>query len=207
MPIGMLGSLAALATGGRSGSKVDPLKRRAKVATERDLSRGNQAEDEYYNRATSFDAQESMNTAAEGAYGVIKPQIRDELARRRAGSVGRGRLDTGFQDIDEREVIRRGDEHLRNTVASNALQGTALQLQNDQGIGAYGERTSTRGMDMLSAERDREAAEEEAERQRKASRWGALAGLAGGVAGTVFGPAGAALGNRVGKWAAGKVGG
>ena len=179
------------------------LRGEARSAGQREQRRGQMAEDEYYGRATGFDPYEAVSTAAGGAWGMLEPELQRTIDRRRAGAVGRGRLNTGFQDIDEREILRGGRDYLSNVIASNAMNAASLDLNNIQGIGGYGERKTGNYLDLGAAELDRAQADENARQQRKAQKWSLLGKFAGGAAGTLLGPAGSAIGS----WLGDKLGG
>lgn len=168
--------------------------------------RGQEAEDEFYDRARSFDPHESVRTSAMGAWESMMPDVRREIEDTRGRMAGAGRLRGGYGEMDEDDVWDRATHRLTSGIQRDATQAAGMEMQHIHALGGYGERTTGRYLDLITGERDREAMEREAERQRKSSRWGALAGLAGSALGTVLGPAGTAIGGKIGSWVGDKIG-
>src|SRR5688572_13081478 len=65
----------------------------------------NTATDAYLDKATNFDAGASFKEFADGAYGSFQTNLGKELRNLAGRSVGAGRLDTGFFDEDQGQVI------------------------------------------------------------------------------------------------------
>lgn len=184
----------------------DYLRNRYVAAMNAAERRGREAEEEYFRRAREFDPTRAVTTAAEGAWAQILPQVRETIRDLRGRLVGAGRLRGGYGEMDEDEVWNRATQQLTSEIARNALSSAGLALQNLQGLGAYGERTTGRFLDLLAGERDRELMEREMARQRRAARWGAIASLVGGVAGA-FLPGGSLLGSQIGRAVGERIGG
>lgn len=164
-----------------------------------DEARGRRAEDEFIERSTTFDPYESAQTAARAQVAAVREQFGEDLDDLRDFNAGIGRLETGYGGMDEDELFEDVVDRTSRQIASNSLAATSLDLQNTQGIGAYGERTTNRYLDLLSGGLDREQAERNARRAERASLWGTVGGLAGGVAGSFLGPIGGAAGAAVGR--------
>jgi hypothetical protein len=170
------------------------LKRRALTALSGDQRRGENAEDLYYERASTFDPYAAVNRSAEGAFRSMMPEVERGFRRLRGNEVAGSRFDTGFRETDEREFFDAAMDRLNSTIAANSMTAAGMDLSNLQGIGSYGQNVTGRYLDMLAGERDRETAEEQARRNRSAGLWGALAGAAGTVLG---GPVGGVLAQKI----------
>jgi hypothetical protein len=171
-------------------------------------TRGAAASSEGLSRAQSFDASKAVNQYAGGAWNSIAGQLRQQLRASGGAAVGAGRLNTGFYDEDQGEIINRATSDFQDRMAQTAVQAAGMQQQNDASILAYGERQQDRGAQLTQsrwelAENDAREAEER-KRNRKRGIGSAIGGIIGaGVGAIAGGPAGASVG-----WGAGSsVGG
>jgi hypothetical protein len=163
---------------------------------------GRTAEDEYLRRTLEYDPQEALNRSTEAAYGAIREQLDEDIARFRGQQVGAGRLDTGFRFEGEDLLVRDAFDRLNRELARNALTTENLRMRATESLGAFGERTTGRYLDLLTGGLDRAAAEEAAEEERRRRRRSGIGGLLGaGVGFLAGGPMGAAVGARLGSWA------
>lgn len=181
------------------------LRSMAQGAMTRDRRIGQQAEDEFLERSLGFDADEAARTTARGLFDEFEETTGRGIRDLRASLAGTGgRLMSGYGQEQEDEFVGAARRNLNQQLSRLALQTAGLNLENIGQIGAFGERTSTRFLDMLAGERDRELLEEQMRQQRRSSLFGGLARLAGTVAGSLIGgPAGGAAA----AWASGKLAG
>jgi len=169
----------------------------------RDRSVGTQAEDDYLARARGFDARKGASEAARGYFNQFGDKLNKMIRNLRGAQVGSGRLDTGFGNEDQDELIQGGIRDLNDTLATNALQAESLNLRNTEGLGGFGERTTGRYLDILGGNRDAAMMDEEARRAQEAKKKSGLFGLIGRVGGSLLGPAGGVLGNKLGNYLGG----
>jgi len=170
--------------------------------------RGEQAQDAYISRASSFDASKSLNDWARGAYANVSAGLDRRLRDLSGAAVGSGRLNTGFFDEDQGQLIRDTQADFTNNLSQQALGAAELQQRNDTSLGAYGERQTEFATDIAQSRREEmiNAAREQAERARRRKRGigSAIGGALGAAGGFLLGgPAGAATGWNVGRSVAG----
>jgi hypothetical protein len=165
-------------------------------------SAADQATNAYLDKATNFDAGESFKEFAGGAYGEFQTNLGKELKNLAGRSVGAGRLDTGFFDEDQGEVITSLGRDFQNTIAQGALQTAGLNQQNIAGLGNFGNERNDQYLSLLSGQLDREQAEKNAKRARKGALAGGLLKFAGaGIGFLAGGPIGAGIGAKLGGMA------
>lgn len=158
----------------------------------------NLATDAYLSRAINFDADRSFKEFASGAYGDFQTNLGKELRNLAGRSVGAGRLDTGFFDEDQGEVITSLGRDFQNTIAQGALQTAGLNQQNIADLGNFGNERNDQYLSLLSGQLDREQAAKNAKRARKGALTGGLLKLAGaGIGFLAGGPVGAAVGGKL----------
>lgn len=175
--------------------------------TGRSLARGNEAEDLYFQRARSFNPRDAIRETAGGLFDQFQRTAGRRIRDIRASGVGAGRLSGGYGEVDEMEAEFDLGQDLNSRLAGLSLNAEELNLRNTEGLGAYGERATGRGLDLMTAERQRVVDEREARRKRRSGFLGGLAKLAGGTLGTVLGPAGTVIGSRIGSAVASRIGG
>jgi hypothetical protein len=147
------------------------------TALGQDDAAGTGAEAEYRKRALAFDPTKSINDFAKGAYGEVFSSpggVGDQLTNLKGAAVGAGRLDTGFFDRDQGEVVERGQQDLNSRILGASVQGAGMTLQNNEDIGQYGQNVRSRYLDLLSGGIDRAQADANARAQRKSNFWGGL---------------------------------
>jgi hypothetical protein len=184
-------------------SRGDLVTRQEDTMTE-ERARGAAAGSDYEAWAGNFDASKALNQYATGAFNNVASGLRHILGEQRGAAVGAGRLDTGFFDEDQGEVINRTMADFTNNLSSQAMNAAQLQASVKQGYGAYGERARGEATDLLMSRREEveNAAREDAERKRRNRRGivGAIGGTLGAAAGGFLGgPAGAMAGWRAGS--------
>lgn len=166
----------------------------------RDRTVGTEVEDEFLDRARSFDADEAARMSARAQFDEFREDLADDMAALRGRQVGAGRLDSGFGFEDEDELVEASLDRLGRTLAQNSLRSAELQQRNTAELGRFGQATTGRALDVMASERDTELTLEEMRRRDEAARRGSKFGFLGKVGGALLGPAG---GGVVGKIADG----
>ncbi len=165
----------------------------------RDRTRGNRAEDAYLARMEGFDARGAARESAGAMYEDFARALERGIRDIRGGQVGMNRLGTGWGFDDEDEYIRQGRDELTKNLAARSLDAESLNLRASEGLGAFGQGTTNRYLDILSGQRDAKMLEEERKRRNRAGLWG----LAGRASGALLGPAGAVVGGELADTVAG----
>lgn len=171
---------------------------------------GKTASDAYLDRATNFDASESLNTYARGAWGSISDALGHQLSDLKGSAVGAGRFDSGFFDEDSGEVVNRATDQFSNAIARESMNALSAEQRNTESLAGFGSRRSENASDMIGQryEMEENAAREEAERKRRrrSGIGSAIGGVLGGVGGfLVGGPAGAGAGVKLGSGLGGSL--
>lgn len=170
--------------------------------------RGEEAQNQYLKTAEGFDPTASIQKYASAQWDTAMNDpvsgLKRQLSNLSGVATGAGRLDTGFYDQDQGDVINNVTKGYANSVASTALEGTRMAQENNQNLGSYGERQSGLGLDVAGARYSelQAKAEEKAARARSKKRGigSAIGGLIGGGIGLVTGgPAGMAGGYKAGS--------
>ena len=168
------------------------------------LDTGERATGDYLSRAENFDASKALNTWAQGAYGTISTQLTKRLRDLSGQAVGAGRLNTGFYDEDQGQVIRGAQQDFSNALAGEALGAASLQSSSDRALGQFGQQQTEMGLDvaqsrreeMINAQREQQARE----RQRKRGIGSLIGGALGAGGGFILGgPKGAMTGWNIGR--------
>lgn len=137
---------------------------------------------EYWRRISGFDPSAALNTYARGAASEANKYLTETLDRLRGQSVGAGRLDTGFYDTSQGEIVRDVYRNLNEQIAQQALGASGQNLQAMGQMGSWAGQSRQDYLDLLSGELDRRTAEKNAKSQSKSSFWGALGQIGGAVA-------------------------
>lgn len=172
---------------------------------------GASAEAEGYSRTAAFDPNAAIQRYAKGAWDTVMNDpvsgLKRSLSDLRGSAVGAGRLDTGFFDQDQGDVINNATRGFQNSLASTAVQGANMEQRNNAEILGYGTDKTNQYLDLLTAEREQQTndARDKAERQRRKKRGiGSLIGGAIGAVGGSFIPGvGTAAGWGIGSQAGG----
>lgn len=168
------------------------------------LDRGQQATEDYLDRARAFDARAGLNEWASGAFSMLSGDLNRTLGDMAGQATGAGRLNTGFFDEDRGQVIQNVMRDFSQALAQQAMAAQGMQLQNDQALGAYGQRMTETGMEGLQARREEQINNERERAARRRARGAAIGGLLGQVAGSFLpgvGPTvGGMIGGAIGSW-------
>jgi hypothetical protein len=170
--------------------------------------RGTTAQDQYLKTAQNFDPTASIQKYANAQWDTAMNDPTQGLKRQLSDlggkSVAAGRLDTGFYDQDQGDIINNVTRGYGNAVASTAVDATRMSQQNNQDLGSYGERQSGVGLDVAGGRYNelQQKAKDDADRARAKKRGigSAIGGVIGGVGGFLAGgPAGAQAGYGAGS--------
>ncbi len=175
---GVAGSLA-----GRKGGREKDYENRYFRAMRRQGGRADRAEDYYLDEAMDFDPREAMEEYGDAAYGKFSRQLGRDIEGLRGEAVGAGRLDTGFYDVDQGELVSDIANRYQEAISSRALEASGQNLRRLEGIGSYGRGTRNTYLDMIAGGLDRETAERNAKRRMWSGAIGSGAGVAGLLAG------------------------
>jgi hypothetical protein len=147
----------------------------------------------------AFDPRAAFQEYAGGAQRMFMDELGRELTTLRGQSVGAGRLETGFWDLDQGDVIRNVSGDFQNRIASGALQTAGMEQQRRGDLLASGTEARNRYFDLLAGTYDRAT---DAYRWNKQNRKKGLGAFLGGTLGTAIGAFGgptlAAAGGNVG---------
>ena len=192
IPVGIgLGSklLGGLFGGGKP--KTDP---RAEELNNRFLSalnptqkRADTASDYFLKNAMSFDPTAALETYGKAAYGDFQSGLKKNLADLESSAVGAGRLDTGFYDEDQGQLIKDTTAQYQRDLAGQAMNAAALQQRNTEAVGSYGTGEQNTYLDMLSGALDRAQAAKNAKNQNLSNLLGAGIQALGTYAGAKWG--------------------
>ena len=134
---------------------------------------GFDAEREAYKRASEWDPSKEFGQYAEAATGVAGESLKKQLEALAGRSAGMGRIDTGFYDLDQGDVVRDVYGDLNRDLSSKALDVTGMRQQNNQYLLNYGSEARNRYFDLLSGGMDRRYAElYPPSTQKSGSGWG-----------------------------------
>lgn len=184
--IGLGSSLLGGALGSRAGRQTKygkQLQNRYLSAMGGQEGRANRAEDYYLDEAMGFDPSAAMREYGEAAYGDFRRNLTRDVGELGGRAVGAGRLDTGFYDVDQGELVSDLASRYQEAISSKALEASGLDLRRIEGVGSYGQGARNTYLDLLAGERDREMAERNAKRQM----WAGAFGSGMGTAATFYG--------------------
>ena len=156
---------------------------------------GAEAESEFFQRATGFDARRGAAETARGIAGDLSIDLNRNLERARGVASGSGRLNTGFFDQDRGRLFEDFNSRLANAIAQQSLQAESLNLRATEGIGAFGQNVSNRFINLLGGATEAGVEEQSAENQRG----GLFAQLLGGAGGLVLPGIGGQVGDFLGR--------
>ncbi|MGH3428471.1 MAG: hypothetical protein ACRDQZ_13040 [Mycobacteriales bacterium] len=168
------------------------------------LNEGSQASSDYLSRAENFNASDALNTWAQGAWGNVSTALQKQLGDLSGQAVGAGRLNTGFYDEDQGNLIKGVTSNFANQLAQQSLGAASLQSQSDQALGRFGQEQTQTGLDVAQSRREEMInAQREADARKRAQKRGIgslIGGVLGAGTGAFFGGTGGAqLGATVGS--------
>jgi len=169
---------------------------------------GTEAQDQYRKTAEGFDPTAAIQkyAGAQWDQAINDPTqgLKRQLSDLGGKAVGAGRLDTGFYDADQGDVINNVTKTFGNQVASTAVDAAKMGQENNQNLGAYGERQSQLGLDVAGSrysELQQKAADDAARARSKKRGIGSMIGgvLGAGAGFFTGGPAGIGTGYKIGS--------
>lgn len=132
--------------------------------------------DQDYNQARAFDPSQAYKEMAGGAWSSAQRGLADNLESLAGQGAAMGRLNTGFFDRDQGELIQRTNQDYQDRIAQGALTTAGMQQQQNMGLLNYGQEQQQSYLDLISGQFDREAMLKD---KREAGKGGFLKGLAG----------------------------
>lgn len=133
----------------------------------------------YDNANASFDPSAAFKTYTSGAIGDFNTNLAKQLQTMTGSAVGAGRLNTGFFDQDQGQLVKDMGTNFANTISQQALNVSGQQEADLSRRGNYALGTSQNYNDLLSGALDRQTAQQNAKRQQRSSLYGDVAKVAG----------------------------
>jgi hypothetical protein len=147
-------------------------------------------------RSLDFDPSQAVDRFGSGFLDEAREGLGQEFQSLVGGSVGRGRLRTGFFQRDAGRLFQDFNRRVSNAIAQQSLEASRQSLQNIQGLQRSGSDLLGQQIDLLGGAFDRATAEENAQGGGFFSK---VAGFAGAAAGSFLGPLGGAAGKAIGE--------
>lgn len=145
--------------------------------------------------ALDFDPSEAVTRFGSGFLDEAKEGLGEDFESLVGGSVGAGRLRTGFFQRDAGRLFQDFNRRVSNAIAQQSLEASRQSLINIQGLQGFGSDLLRQQTDVLGGAFDRATAEENAQ---GGGFFGKALGFAAGIAGTALaGPIGGAIANRI----------
>ncbi len=164
------------------------LERQASTATEAGLQ-----------RSLDFDPSQAVTRFGQGFLDEAREGLGQEFESLVGGSVGAGRLRTGFFQRDAGRLFQDFNRRVSNAIALQSLEASRQSLVNIQGLNQTGGLIRSQQIDVLGGALDRATAEE------NANQGGGFGGFLKSVAGAGLGIAAGAFLGPLGAAAAGAV--
>ena len=163
---------------------------------EQDASRATKAG---LDRSLAFDPSKAVDEFGRGFLDEAREGLGEEFESLVGGSVGAGRLRTGFFQRDAGRLFQDFNRRVSNAIALQSLEASRQSLVNIQGLSQTGGLIRAQQIDVLGGALDRATAEDEANKGGGFGGFlkGALGAGLGIVGGAALGPLGVALGGAV----------
>lgn len=168
---------------------------------------GGAANSAYLDRSLKFNAGESINRYAQGAWNQAKVGFDKNLTALRGNQVAGGRLDTGFNDEDTGQLYRSTVGDFSDKVAQTAVQGAGLDLENNRGLAQFGDNQQQQYADMLMSRREEVTNNDREKGERKRKKRRGIAGAIGAGLGAAVGSFIPGVGTAIGAQVGGAIGG
>lgn len=165
-----------------------------------------QADQEYQQRVREFDPYAAAERSAIGQFNSFREMLQRDIGDLRGEQAGMGRLNTGWAQQGEDELVSGSMDRLNNQIMANANHAASMDLSRIGQMGSYGVQRSGQFYDLLSSQLDREQAAKNARRSRRAGLFGTVGTIAGAGIGMLAGnpllgaQVGGALGTSVGGY-------
>jgi hypothetical protein len=145
-----------------------------------------------------FDPSQAVTDFGSGFLDEAREGLGQDFERLVGGSVGRGRLRTGFFQQDAGRLFQDFNRRVSNAIAQQSLEASRQRLANLQGLGAFGTNILDQQGTLLAGAADLAQGAENAEPGNPFARIGGA--ILGGAAGfAIGGPPGAFAGANVGQ--------
>lgn len=131
---------------------------------------------EYWKQLLSYDPQKAMEEYTRGASKQAGTELSRQLDILRGQSVGAGRLDTGYFDTQQGELVRSIWENLNQNISQQALGAASLKGSQLGQMGQYATGLRQDYLDLLTGELDRRAGIENSKRAASAANTQAIIG-------------------------------
>lgn len=126
---------------------------------------GPRAEQEGYEGLKNFDPGAAFKEYSAGAFGDFQHTLGDELERLAGNASAGGRLNTGFYDEDQGELVRDISGDYLNKVNQAALNTAGMDLNRRGSLLNYGTEANNRYLDLIAGNYDRMIAKRNAQQQ------------------------------------------
>jgi hypothetical protein len=150
-------------------------------------ARGQQAEDQYFNRMQNFDPMAAATQASQAQWNLAMPQITKQIGDLRGMQAGQGRLRSGYGMVDQDELLTNNLNNLNQSMIQRAMEAAQMGMANNQAMGNYAMNSQNTFLDATmgryATEEDRRAAEAASKR----GMWGGLLGAGIGAFGNYAG--------------------
>lgn len=123
---------------------------------------------------TDFDPSKAYNEYLGGAEERFRGQLTRGIEDVMGGSVARGRLNTGYLDLDVGDFGRQLASDYRADASSKALQTAGMTGDKYRSLAGLEEGRTDRFLDIGSAQADRSLAAKNADKERKSNRTNAI---------------------------------
>lgn len=154
-----------------------------------ELRRDQNINNQQYRQYQRFDPGAAFKEYAGGAWKAVQSDFADNLESLASKAAGAGRLNTGFYDRDQGELVQRTMGDYSNRIAQGAMQTAGMAQQQRRDLLGYGQEQQNSYLDLLTGQWDREAMMDEKRNESKGGFWktlGNIAGVAGKVGGAVI---------------------
>jgi hypothetical protein len=170
------GALSGLA--GRKSAQQRTLENRFLASLNPEQQRADVAEDYYLQQAMAFDPERALRQYGDAASASFQRELRRQLRDLAGSAVGAGRLNTGFYDEDQGQLVSDLASRYNEAFASRALEAAGMNLGRIQDIGRFGERSRNNYLDLIASQLDREEAARNARRRAWTDAFGSSLGSA-----------------------------
>jgi len=153
-------------------------------------------------RALAFDPSQAVTEFGRGFVDEASENVGQQFDRLVGGSVGAGRLRTGFFQDDAGRLFQDFNKRVANAIAQQSLEASRQNLANIQGLQRTGTDLLGQQIDLLGGAFDRATAEENASGGGFFSKLGGALGFGAGLIGDIgglFGKGAAAVGKGAAK--------
>ncbi len=147
--------------------------------------------------ALDFDPSQAVSQFGRGFLDEAREGLGQDFESLIGGSVGQGRLRTGFFQRDAGRLFQDFNRRVSNAIAQQSLEASRQRLQNLQGLQGFGANLLGQQADVLGGAFDRGTAERNAQGGNIFGR--ILGGAAGFVAPGIGNVLGEAIGNKIGS--------